>query len=69
MMTLRENVTERGSPTNGRNSPHGSFAFSDAQPNKIACELACDSIEGANQLREKLDTMIHNMQEEMRRHH
>jgi hypothetical protein len=67
MMTIQENVSERGSPRSG--SPHGSFAFSDAQANRIACELACDSLDAANQLREKLDEMIHNMQEEMRRHH
>ena len=66
MMTLRENVSDRGSPTSS--SGHGSYAFSDAQPNKIACELACDSLDGATQLKKKLDEMIHAMQEEMRRH-
>ena len=33
-----------------------------------ACELACDTIKCAEELRSKLEEIIHNMQEEMRRH-
>ena len=33
-----------------------------------ACELACDTIKSAEELRSKLEEIIHNMQEEMRRH-
>jgi hypothetical protein len=64
MLTLRENVSDGNS-----GSPRGSagHAFSEAFPSRVACELAANSIEAAEQLREKIESAIHKMQEESRR--
>ena len=69
MITMRENITESSGSPSGRSSPHhGGFAFSEAEKSKIACELAFDTVSAAEQLREKLEDLIHNMQQEMQRH-
>jgi hypothetical protein len=56
MMTLNENSQRTGSVT-----------FSRAEPMKVACELACSSIDAAEQLRVKLEATVHKCQTEARK--